>query len=100
MSDTPETAGIGTVENETKEWTFDMVWEDFVAQLTEAREDVKQAEEELDKNSSLLTRIDLTDLNDARSKVNRLEGACEALDIVRTAVIGAESKIQRTETTA
>ena len=100
MSDTPETAGIGTVENETKEWTFDMVWEDFVAQLTEARDDVKQAEEELDKNSSLLTRIDLTDLNDARSKVNRLEGACEALDIVRTAVIGAESKIQRTETTA
>ena len=100
MSDTPETAGIGTVENETKEWTFDMVWEDFVAQLTEAREDVKQAEEELDKNSSLLTRIDLTDLNDARSKVNRLEGACEARDIVRTVVIGAESKIKRTETTA
>ena len=87
MSDTPETAGIGTVENETKEWTFDMVWEDFVAQLTEAREDVKQAEEELDKNSSLLTRIDLTDLNDARSKVNRLEGACEALDIVRLSLI-------------
>ena len=100
MSDTPETAGMGTVENEPKEWTFDMVWEDFVAQLSEAREDVKEKEEELDKNSSLMTRIDLTDLNDARSKVNRLEGACEALDIVRTAVIGAESKIQRTETTA
>ena len=99
MSDTPETAGIGTVENETKEWTFDMVWEDFVAQLTEAREDVKQAEEELDKNSSLLTRIDLTDLNDARTKVSRLEGACEALDIIRTTVLGVESKIQRTEET-
>ena len=68
--------------------------------LTEAREDVKEKEEELDKNSSLMTRIDLTDLNDARTKVNRLEGACEALDIVRTAVLGAESKIQRTETTA
>ena len=100
MSETPESAGMGTVENEQKEWTFDMVWEDFVAQLNEAREDVKEKEEELDKNSSLMTRIDLTDLNDARSKVNRLEGACEALDIVRTAVIGAESKIQRTETTA
>ena len=100
MSDQPETAGMGTVETETKERTFDMVWEDFVAQLNEAREDVKEKEEELDKNSSLMTRIDLTDLNDARSKVNRLEGACEALDIVRTAVIGAESKIQRTETTA
>ena len=47
-----------------------------------------------------MTRIDLTDLNDARTKVNRLEGACEALDIVRTVVIGAESKIKRTETTA
>ena len=100
MSDQPETAGMGTVETETKEWTFDMVWEDFVAQLNEAREDVKEKEEELDKNSSLMTRIDLTDLNDARSKVNRLEGACEALDIARPAVIGAESKIQRTETTA
>ena len=44
-----------------------------------------------------MTRIDLTELNDARTKVNRLEGACEALDLVRTAVIGAESKIQRTE---
>ena len=100
MSDQPETAGMGTVENEPKEWTFDAVWEDFVAQLTEAREEVREKEEELDKNSSLMTRIDLTDLNDARTKVNRLEGAWEALDIVRTEVIGAESKIQRTETTA
>ena len=46
-----------------------------------------------------MTRIDLTDLNDARSKVNRLEGACEALDIIRTTVLGVESKIQRTEET-
>ena len=77
----------------TKEWTFDLVWEDFVAQLVEARKEVE-------KNSSLMTRIDLTELNEARTKVERLEGACEALDIVRTEVIGAESKIQRTETTA
>ena len=85
---------------ETQEWTFDRVWEDFVAQLVAAREDVREKEEELEKNSSLMTRIDLTDLNDARTKVNRLEGACEALDIIRTAVLGAESKIQPTETTA
>lgn len=85
---------------ETQEWTFDRVWEDFVAQLVAAREDVREREEELEKNSSLMTRIDLTDLNDARTKVNRLEGACEALDIIRTAVLGAESKIQPTETTA
>ena len=63
------------------------------------RNGFKEKEEELDKNSSLMTRIDLTDLNDARTKVNRLEGACEALDIIRTAVLGAESKIQRTEET-
>mgnify|MGYP005711763729 CR=1 FL=1 len=100
MSDAPETAGMGTVENEPEEWTFDMVWEDFVAQLTEAREEVREKEEELDKNSSLMTRIDLTDLNDARTKVNRLEGACEALDIVRTQVIGADSLIKHEETTA
>ena len=99
MSETPESAGMGTVENEQKEWTFDMVWEDFVAQLTTAREEVKEREEELDKNASLMTRIDLTDLNDARTKVNRLEGAYEALDIIRTTVLGAESKIQRTEET-
>ncbi len=99
MSDAPETAGMGTVENDPKEWTFDMVWEDFVAQLTEAREEVKEKEEELEKNSSLMTRIDLTDLNDARNRVNRLEGACEALDIIRTTVLGAESKIHRTEET-
>ena len=99
MSDAPETAGMGTVENDPKEWTFDMVWEDFVAQLTEAREEVKEKEEELEKNYSLMTRIDLTDLNDARNRVNRLEGACEALDIIRTTVLGAESKIHRTEET-
>ena len=84
----------------TKEWTFDLVWEDFVAQLVEARKEVEVKQEELEKNSSLITRIDLTELNEARTKVERLEGACEALDIVRTEVIGAESKIQRTETTA
>ena len=27
MSDAPETAGMGTVENEPEEWTFDMVWD-------------------------------------------------------------------------
>ena len=86
-----------TTAPETQEWTFDRVWEDFVAQLTEAREDVRDKEEELEKNSSLMTRIDLTDINEARTKVNRLEGACEALDIIRTAVLGADSKIQHTE---
>ena len=88
-----------TTAPETQEWTFDRVWEDFVAQLTEAREDVREKEEELEKNSSLMTRIDLTDINEARTKVNRLEGACEALDIIRTTVLGVESKIQRTEET-
>ena len=97
MSESPESAGMGTVETEQKEWTFDMVWEDFVAQLVEARKEVEVKQEELEKNSSLMTRIDLTELNEARTKVERLEGACEALDIVRTEVIGAESKIQRTE---
>ena len=100
MSAAPETAGMGTVENEPEEWTFDMVWEDFVAQLVEARKEGEVKQEELEKNSSLMTRIDLTELNEARTRVERLEGACEALDIVRTEVIGAESKIQRTETTA
>jgi|TARA_B100000287_G_scaffold210163_1_gene198337 hypothetical protein len=91
MSETP---------TETKEWTFDLVWEDFVAQLLAAREEVKTKEDELEKNSSLMTRIDLTEINEARTKVQRLEGACEALDIVRTQVIGADSLIKHEETTA
>ena len=90
MSETP---------TETKEWTFDLVWEAFVAQLLAAREEVKTKEDELEKNSSLMTRIDLTEINEARTKVQRLEGACEALDIIRTTVLGVESKIQRTEET-
>ena len=65
MSETP---------TETKEWTFDLVWEDFVAQLLAAREEVKTKEDELEKNSSLMTRIDLTEINEARTKVQRLEG--------------------------
>ena len=91
MSETP---------TETKEWTFDLVWEDFVAQLLAAREEVKTKEDELEKNSSLMTRIDLTEINEARTKVQSLEGACEALDIVRTQVIGADSLIKHEETTA
>ena len=91
MSETP---------TETKEWTFDLVWEDFVAQLLAAREEVKTKEDELEKNSSLMTRIDLTEINEARTKVQRLEGACEALDIVRTLVIGADSLIKHEVTTA
>ena len=75
--------------------TFDRVWDDFVSQLITAREEVKEKEDELEKNSSLMTRIDLSEVNDARNKVMRLEGACEALDIVRTKVIGVESRIKR-----
>ncbi len=88
-----------TTEKEGK-WTFDQVWNDFTSQLVTARVEVKDKEEELEKNSSLMTRIDLGELNDARNKCMRLEGACEALDIVRTEVIGAESLIKREETTA
>ncbi len=84
-----------TTTPETQEWTFDQVWDDFVSQLITAREEVKEKEDELEKNSSLMTRIDLSEVNDARNKVMRLEGACEALDIVRTKVIGVESRIKR-----
>ena len=96
MSETP-TAPLEAATETKNEWTFDRVWDDFVDQLIKARSELKTAEDELDKNSSLMTRIDLTELNDARNKVQKLEGACEALDLVRTAVIGAESRITRGE---
>lgn len=76
---------------------FVAVWDDFVEQLVAARAEVKEREDELEKNSALLTRVDLTDLNEARNRCLKLEGACEALDIVRTKVIGEESRIQRTD---
>jgi len=95
MSD--ENTAPTTEETQQEGWTFDQVWEDFLSQLVQARKDVKEKEEELEKNSSLMTRIDLTEVNDARNKVNRLEGAIEALDIVRTQVIGVESLIKREE---
>ena len=97
MSDEPESAGMGLEETETKEIEFEDVWEDFVAQLTAARLEVKEREDELEKNASLMTRLDLTDLNDARSKCTKLEGACEAIDIIRTQVLKEESRIQRTD---
>ena len=82
---------------ETKEIEFEDVWEDFVKQLTSARLEVKEREDELEKNASLMTRLDLTDLNDARNKVMKLEGACEAIDIIRTQVLKEESRIQRAD---
>tara|TARA_B100000287_G_scaffold425236_1_gene471205 strand:- start:1855 stop:2151 length:297 start_codon:yes stop_codon:yes gene_type:complete len=96
MSETPTAPPEAATETKN-EWTFDRVWDDFVNQLLKARSELKTAEDELDKNASLMTRIDLTELNDARNKVLKLEGACEALDLVRTAVIGAESRITRGE---
>ena len=47
MSDAPESAGMGLEETETKEIEFEDVWEDFVAQLTAARLEVKEREDEL-----------------------------------------------------
>tara|TARA_B100001996_G_scaffold329086_1_gene276613 strand:+ start:9505 stop:9801 length:297 start_codon:yes stop_codon:yes gene_type:complete len=96
MSETPTAPPEAAAENKN-EWTFDRVWDDFVDQLLKARSELKTAEDELDKNSSLMTRIDLTEINDARNKVLKLEGACEALDLIRTSVIGAESRITRGE---
>ena len=96
MSETPTAPPEAATETKN-EWTFDRVWDDFVDQLIKARSELKTAEDELDKNSSLMTRIDLTELNDARNKVLKLEGACEALDLIRTNVIGAESRITRGE---
>tara|TARA_A100001234_G_scaffold198493_1_gene189258 strand:+ start:272 stop:565 length:294 start_codon:yes stop_codon:yes gene_type:complete len=97
MSDAPESAGMGLEETETKEIEFEDVWEDFVNQLTSARLEVKEREDELEKNASLMTRLDLTDLNDARNKVMKLEGACEAIDIIRTQILKEESRIQRAD---
>lgn len=79
---------------EVKLITFDEVWNNFSNQLQEARKNLKDKEDELEQDAANLTRIDLTEYNDCKIAVTKLEAAIEILDIVQVNVYGNKTKIQ------
>ena len=74
--------------------TFEDLWENFCQQLNVAREDLQKKQSEIDEEISSLTRIDLTEYNDMKIMVTKLEAAVETLDLVRTKVCGEKSLIE------
>lgn len=82
------------VEEEKDLISFEDLWENFCQQLTVARENLQKKQSEIDEEISSLTRIDLTEYNDMKIMVTKLEAAVEALDLVRTKVCGEKSLIE------
>lgn len=78
---------------EIKLLSFEDVWDNFCAQLEEARKELKEKEDELEQDASTLTRIDLSEYNNSKIIVTKLEAAIETLDIIRVNVFGEPSKI-------
>jgi hypothetical protein len=78
---------------EVKLITLDEIWDNFSNQLQEARKNLRDKEDELEQDAANLTRIDLTEYNDCKITVTKLEAAIEILDIVRVNVFGGESKV-------
>ncbi len=74
--------------------TFEDLWENFCQQLNVARENLQKKQSEIDEEISSLTRIDLTEYNDMKIMVTKLEAAVETLDLVRTKVCGEKSLIE------
>lgn len=70
------------------------VWDNFCSQLEEAKKNLKIKEDELEQEAANLTRIDLTEYNNHKIIVTKLEAAVETLDIVRVSVFGKSSKIE------
>ena len=85
---------IMTESTETKLLTLDEIWDNFSNQLQEARKNLKSKEDELEQDAANLTRIDLTEYNECKIIVTKLEAAMEILDIVRVNVFGEPSKIE------
>jgi NADP-dependent 3-hydroxy acid dehydrogenase YdfG len=74
--------------------SLDEVWDNFKNQLQTARQNLKDKEDELEQDAANLTRIDLTEYNNHKIIVSKLEAAIETLDIVRVNVFGEPSKIE------
>ena len=85
---------IMTENTKSKLLTLNNVWDNFSTQLQEARKNLKLKEDELEQDAANLTRIDLTEYNNHKIIVSKLEAAVETIDIIRVEVFGEESKIQ------
>jgi hypothetical protein len=83
------------IMSETTElMTIDQLWDNFSIQYAEKRQEYeleKTRIENVDMTSSKLGRIDLADLNKLREDCVKLEGALEAIILVRKNVLGMET---------
>jgi hypothetical protein len=83
------------IMSETTElMTIDQLWDNFSIQYADKRQEYeleKTRIENVDMTSSKLGRIDLADLNKLREDCVKLEGALEAIILVRTNVLGMET---------
>jgi hypothetical protein len=100
MSDEPlklefSDPGSAAVDVKTTEelLTFEYVWENFVAQLNNARATLEEKNTEINEQMNTMTRIDLKEFNDLKVVVTKLEAGLEALDLIRTKVCGEKSLI-------
>lgn len=73
--------------------SFDDLWEGFSKRLADARVALLNKREEIEKQTEISTRIDLTEYNDLQIMVHKLEAALEALNLVRVQCMGLESLI-------
>jgi len=73
--------------------TFDDLWDNFSERLKETRIALINKREEIEKQTEISTRIDLTEYNDLQIMVHKLEAALEALNMVRVECLGLESLI-------
>jgi len=84
-----------TTETEEKKElkSFDELWESFSQRLADARVALINKREEIEKQTEISTRIDLTEYNDLQIMVHKLEAALETLNMVRVECMGLESLI-------
>jgi len=86
------------VDEEKKELkTVDELWDSFSERLANARVAVVKKREEIEKETEISTRIDLTEYNDLQIMVHKLEAAMETLNMIRVECLGLESLINYEE---
>lgn len=73
--------------------TLDEVWDTFSERLANARVALINKREEIEKQTEISTRIDLTEHHDLQIMVHKLEAALETLNVVRVECLGLESLI-------
>jgi hypothetical protein len=73
--------------------SFEDLWENFVSQLTEARDFLAEKSTEIETQTTTCTRIDLHEYNEAKIKVTKLESALETMNLIRVHCLGEKSLV-------